>query len=222
VYIIIGGGGQVGYYLAKGLLEQGHEVVLLDKDPKRVRSLRDQLGESNVGKGDACEVRVLDEYGCARADIVIAVTGEDEDNLVICQVAKKRFGVGRTVARVNNPRNNKIFLELGIDRTVSPTAMLLHMIELEIPHHTLVPLIELTRAGLGLVELTVPPDSPAAGLPLRDLKLPSEVNVTLISRGDENITPTGETVIEPEDKIYALVKAAGETALREKILSEVG
>ncbi|HEX9412651.1 MAG TPA: TrkA family potassium uptake protein [Ktedonobacterales bacterium] len=222
MYIIIGGGGQVGYYLTKGLLEQAHEVLLLEKDYKRFKTLQEQLGAGNVGRGDACEVRVLEEYGCSRADVVIAVTGEDEDNLVICQVAKKRFGVGRTVARVNNPRNNKMFLDLGIDRTVSPTAMLLHLIELEIPHHTLVPLIELTRAGLGLVELTVPPDSPAAGLPLRDLKLPSECNVALISRGDENITPSGDTIIEPEDKIYALVKAEGETALREKILSEVG
>jgi trk system potassium uptake protein len=219
MYIIIGGGGQVGYYLAKGLLEQGHEVLLLEKDPKRFRQLEDELG-ANIGRGDACEVRVLEEVGCGRADIVIAVTGEDEDNLVICQVAKQRFHVGRTIARVNNPRNNTMFLKLGIDRTVSPTETILHLIQLDIPHHTLVPLMELTRAGMGLVELTVPPDSLAAGKALRALKLPSECNVALISRGDENIIPTGETIILPEDKIYALVKAEGESALRRTILSE--
>ncbi len=221
MYIIIGGGGQVGYYVAKGLLEQGHEVLLLEKDPKRYRQLVEQLGAGNVGRGDACEVRVLQEVGTQRADVVIAVTGDDEDNLVICQVAKARFQVNRTIARVNNPRNNEMFLALGIDRTVSPTDNILHLIELEIPHHTLVPLLELTRAGLGLVELTVPPDSPAAGRALRDLKLPTEANVVLIMRQDESITPSGDTVIQPEDKLYALVKAEGESALRQTILSEV-
>ena len=219
MYIIIGGGGQVGYYLTKGLLEQGHEVLLLEKDPKRFHQLEEELG-ANIGRGDACEVRVLDEVGCGRADVVIAVTGDDEDNLVICQVAKQRFHVARTIARVNNPRNNPLFQQLGIDRTVSPTETILHLIELEIPHHTLVPLIELTRAGLGLVEVTVPPDSPAAGLTLRELNLPSECNIALIIRGDENITPSGDTEILPEDKIYALVKAEGGAALRRTILSE--
>jgi trk system potassium uptake protein len=221
MYIIIGGGGQVGYYLTKGLLEQGHEVLLLEKDPRRYKQLVEQLGTSNVGRGDACEARVLDEVGCARADVVIAVTGDDEDNLVICQVAKARFHVNDTIARVNNPRNNTLFIQLGVDRAVSPTEMILHLIELEIPHHTLVPLMELTRAGLGLVEVTVPPDSPAAGHALRELKLPSECNVALISRGDLSITPTGDTVLQPEDKIYALVKGDGEAALRQTILSEV-
>jgi trk system potassium uptake protein TrkA len=221
MYIIIGGGGQVGYYLTKGLLEQGNEVVLLEKEAKRYKFLQEQLGANNVGKGDACEARVLDEYGCLRANAVIAVTGDDEDNLVICQVAKHKFGVERTVARVNNPRNEQMFLELGIDRTVSPTQMLLNLIELEIPHHTLVPLIELTRAGLRLVEVTVPPDSQAAGKSLRQLDLPREINVALIHRGDEMISPQGDTMIEAEDKIYALVKAEGEQTLRRRILSEV-
>jgi trk system potassium uptake protein TrkA len=219
MYIIIGGGGQVGYYLTKGLQEQGHEVLLLEKEDKRYGQLEEQLG-SNVGRGDACEVRTLDEYGCGRADMVIAVTGDDEDNLVICQVAKKRFKVGYTVARVNNPRNNDLFLELGIDRTVSPTQMIMHLIELEIPHHTLVPLMQLTRAGLGLVELTVPPDSPAAGHALSEQSLPRTCNIALIVRGDENIVPTGQTVLEAEDKLYALVTPEGENALRQTVLGE--
>src|SRR5262245_36016505 len=111
---------------------------------------------------------------------VVAVTGDDEDNLVICQLAKARFRVKRTIARVNNPRNDDLFLTLGIDVTISPTRTILHQIEAEIPHHTLVPLMTLTRAGMRLVEVTVPPDSPAAGKTLAELRLPSSVNVALI------------------------------------------
>ena len=219
MYILIGGGGQVGYYLTKGLLEQGHEVLLVEKDSHRVNQLHEELGQSII-KGDACEARLLTEVGTQRADVVIAVTGDDEDNLVICQVAKARFQVGFTIARVNNPRNETLFRRLGIDVTVSPTQSIMHMIEAQIPHHTLVPLMTLTRAGLGLVELTIPPDSPAAGRTVRSLDLPNSVNLALIVRGEQNLTPSGDTVIEPEDHIFALVTAEGEGALREGILSE--
>lgn len=219
MYIVIGGGGQVGYYLTKGLLQQGHEVLLLEKDGRRSAQLGEELG-SVVYRGDACEARVLAEVGCDRADLVIAVTGDDEDNLVICQVAKARFHVNRTIARVNNPRNDELFSELGIDVTVSPTRTILHMIEAEIPHHTIVPLMTLTKAGLSLVELTIPPDSPAAGRQLRAMSLPSSVNVALVVRGEENITPSGDTVVQPEDRIFALVTTDGEAALRRMILGE--
>lgn len=219
MYIVIGGGGQVGYYLTKGLLQQGHEVLLLDKDPRRVEQLREELGTS-ILRGDACEARVLDEAGTSRAEMVIAVTGDDEDNLVICQVAKARFHVSNTIARVNNPRNEDLFRRLGIDVTISPTQAILHMIEAQIPHHTLVPLMTLSRAGLGLVELTVPPDSPAAGRPVRALELPNSINLVLIVRSDQNMTPTGDTVLEPEDRIFALVTDDGDHVLRETILGE--
>ncbi|MBF6590268.1 MAG: TrkA family potassium uptake protein [Ktedonobacterales bacterium] len=220
MYILIGGGGQVGYYLTKGLLRQGHEVVLLEKDTHRTAQLAEEL-DSAVGRGDACEARVLEEYGCGRADMVIAVTGDDEDNLVICQMAKARFNVNFTIARVNNPRNDSLFRRLGIDLTISPTQSILHMIEAQLPHHTLVPLLTLTRAGLGLVELTVPPDSRGAGQAIHALNLPQSVNIALIVRGEQNITPTGDTIIEPEDHIFALVTAEGERVLRETVLNEV-
>jgi trk system potassium uptake protein len=217
MYILIGGGGQVGYYLTKGLLQQGHEVLLLEKDSRRVSQLGEELG-SAITRGDACEAQVLADVGCERADIVIAVTGDDEDNLVICQLAKARFNVRRTISRVNDPRNDDLFRKLGIDVTVSPTRTILHMIEAEIPHHIVVPLMTLTHAGLGLVEVTVPPDSPAAGRELRALLLPSSVNLALVVRGDINITPTGDTVIEPEDRLFALVTAEGESVLQDTIL----
>jgi trk system potassium uptake protein TrkA len=219
MYILIGGGGQVGYYLTKGLLQQGHEVLLLEKDSRRMAQLSEELGTA-VARGDACEARTLADVGCDRADLVIAVTGDDEDNLVICQVAKVRFHVQRTIARVNNPRNDDLFVKLGIDVTISPTRNILHMIEAEIPHHTIVPLMTLTKAGLGLIELPVPPDSPAAGRALRSLNLPSSANIVLIVRDHEYVTPSGDTVIHPEDQIFALATAEGEAALREAILSE--
>lgn len=219
MYILIGGGGQVGYYLAKGLIEQGHEVLLLEKDAKRVERLSEELGPS-ILRGDACEARTLGDVGAQRANLVIAVTGDDEDNLVICQVAKARFHVPMTIARVNNPRNEGLFRKLGIDVIISPTQSILHMIEAQLPHHTLVPLMTLTRAGLGLVELTVPPTSPAAGKTVRSLTLPNSVNLALIVRDNANLTPTGDTVILPEDHIFALVTAEGEQTLRERLLNE--
>src|SRR5262249_19962864 len=184
------------------------EVLLLEKDARRVGQLTEEIGPV-VAQGDACEARVLAEFGCERADLVVAVTGDDEDNLVICQVAKARFKVPRTIARVNNPRNDELFHKLGIDVTVSPTLSILHMIEAEIPHHKFVPLVPLTQAGLNLVEVTVPADSPAAGKSLRSLRLPYSVNVALIVRGERNITPSGETTIEPDDRLFALVTEEG-------------
>jgi len=207
MYILIGGGGQVGLYLTKGLIEQGHEVLLLEKEGRRVKQLQEELGTSVV-QGDACEARTLENVGCERA------------NLVICQLAKARFKVPRTIARVNNPRYDDLFVQLGIDVTVSPTRTILHMIEAEIPHRAVVPLMTLTRAGLQFVEVTVPDDSPNAYKALRSLDLPPTVNLALIVRGDENITPTGETEIVPDDRVFALVTDEGEAALRAALLPE--
>jgi trk system potassium uptake protein TrkA len=218
MYILIGGGGQVGYYLARELLRQDNEVLLLDKDPRRVAQLSLELGAA-VARGDACEARTLDSVGCERADMVIAVTGDDEDNLVICQVAKERFGREKTIARVNNPANEALFQKLGIYITVSPTNNILHLIEAQIPHHKLVPLLTLSRVGLGLVEVTIPADSPAVGKTIRSLELPSSVNVALIVRGATNITPEGDTIIQSEDRMFALTTEDGEHVLRESVLS---
>ncbi len=220
MYILIGGGGQVGYYLTRELLKQDHEVLLLDKDPHRVEQLRLELGAA-VTRGDACEARTLEAVGCSRADMVIAVTGDDEDNLVICQVAKERFHCERTIARVNNPANEELFLMLGISITVSPTAHILHLIEEQIPHYNLVPLLTLSRIGLGLVEVTIPPDSPAVGHDIKALDLPSSVNIALIVRGERNITPRGDTVVQSDDRIFALTTEDGERILRERVLREL-
>ncbi len=151
MYIIIGGGGEIGYYLTKSLLTQGHEVLLLEKGSSRYQALNEELGPAVV-RGDACEARTMAEVGASRADVVIAVTGDDEDNLVICQMAKKRYKVGRTIARLNNPKHEDIFLKLGIDLTVSPTRAILSLIESDLPSSRFVPLMTLKNAGLEIVE----------------------------------------------------------------------
>src|SRR5687768_6626016 len=112
MYIVIGGGGKVGFYLAKQLIDEGHEILVIEQDKKKCERITEELG-SVCTRGDACEARVLEEGGTNRADLVIAVTGDDEDNLIICQVAKSLFGVPRTIARVNNPKNEPIFSKLG-------------------------------------------------------------------------------------------------------------
>jgi trk system potassium uptake protein TrkA len=213
MYIIIGGGGEVGYYLTKSLLNQGHEVLLLEKGSTRYQALSEELGQSVV-RGDACEARTMEEVGVNRADVVIAVTGEDEDNLVICQMAKKRFNVARTIARLNNPKNELIFQKLGIDVTVSPTRSILSLIEAELPGTTFVTLMTLKRAGLEIMEIRVPTDSPIAGKTLSAINLPRSGTIALIIRDNEYIFPTADTKILANDEVYALVSREGEEALR--------
>jgi len=216
MYIIVGGGGDVGYYLTKSLLSQGHEVLLLEKGAIRYQALSEELGQSVV-RGDACEARTMEEVGVSRADVVIAVTGEDDDNLVICQMAKKRFKVARTIARLNNPKNELLFQKLGIDITVSPTSSILSLIEAELPGSSFVTLMRLRRAGLGIIEVRVPPDSPIVGQTLNAIKLPRSGNIALIIRDNEYIVPTAETKICANDEVYALVNREGEEALRDAL-----
>ena len=213
MYIIIGGGGEVGYYLARNLLNQGHEVLLLEKNPARQQLLSEELGQS-IFKGDACEARTMEEAGARRADVVIAVTGEDEDNLVICQVAKKRFNVARTIARLNNPKHEALFQKLGIDVTISPTKAILSLIESELPGPRFVALMTLKRAGLEIVEMSIPPISPVVGKRLSQINLPRRCNLAMIIRGEEPIFPTGETELQANDDVYALVSREAEEELR--------
>ncbi|MDQ2903228.1 MAG: TrkA family potassium uptake protein [Ktedonobacteraceae bacterium] len=212
MYIIIGGGGDIGYYLTKSLLGHGHEVLLLEKSAGRYQTLSEELGQS-VLRGDACEARVMDEAGAKRADVIIAVTGEDDDNLVICQMAKRRFNVNRTIARLNNPKHEEIFRRLGIDITVSPTKAILSLIESELPTSRFVSLMKLRKAGLDFVEMRIPPDSASVGKTLRDINLPRNSNLALIVRNNELIIPNAETVVMANDEVYAVVSPEGEEAL---------
>src|SRR5215210_1711278 len=151
MYIIVAGGGKVGYYLAQHLLAEGHEVLLIERNPDRVAEINEVLGAVAVS-GDGAEAGTQAAAGAGRADVVIAVTGEDEDNLVICQVAKERFGVRKAIARVNNPKNEEIFRRLGVDVTVSQTNVILSLIEQMIPDRPLVHLMTLKHAQMTIVE----------------------------------------------------------------------
>ena len=218
MYIIIGGGGQVGYYLAKGLLEQGHEVLVLEKDPRRYKQLVEQLGTSNVGRGDACEARVLADFGSARADIVIAVTGDDEDNLVICQMAKRKFNVRRVIARINNPKNEETFQMLGIDETVSSTKLIYSIIEQEVEIADVIPLTALRRGNLEVVELALPPGAAAVNKKVRDLALPRGVTLGFLVRGETAEVIHGDTVLRQGDSIVAITPSTHVQGFRESLL----
>src|SRR6266567_629346 len=213
MYIIVGGGGDVGYYLTQNLLSQGHEVLMLEKNGPRAQALAEELGQA-ILKGDACEARTMDEAGVRRADVVIAVTGEDEDNLVICQMAKRHFNVNRTIARLNNPKHEVLFQKLGIDVTVSPTKAILSLIESELPGPHFVLLLTLKNAGLDIVEMKIPDLSPVVGKQLNHINLPRKSTLALILRGEEQIFPTGETVLMANDDVFALVNHEGEAELR--------
>jgi trk system potassium uptake protein len=213
MYIIVGGGGDIGYYLTKNLLKRGHEVLLLEKSQARYQTLKEELGQAVV-RGDACEARIMEEVGVSRADLVIAVTGDDEDNIVICQMAKRHFKVDRTIARLNNPKHEEVFRKLGID-TVSPTQAILSMIEAELPSTHYVPLMTLKNAGLEIIEMRIPTDSPIVGKMLRDINLPRSCNLALIIRDKQFIIPNAETSIDADDEVYALVSREGEEALRQ-------
>jgi trk system potassium uptake protein TrkA len=216
MYIIIGGGGDVGYYLTKSLLNQGHEVLLLEKNATRYQGLSEELGQA-VMRGDACEARTMEEVGVQRADVVIAVTGEDEDNLVICQMAKKRFHVGRTIARLNNPKHEDIFQKLGIDITVSPTRSILSLIEVELSSTNFVPIITLKRAGVEIIEMRIPSESPVVGKMLSQINLPRNSKIALIIRDKQFILPTSESRILGDDEVYAIVSREEEEALRKAL-----
>jgi len=214
MYTIVVGGGKVGYYLTKSLLEEGHEVLVIEKDPRKCDRVIDELG-ANALLGDGCEASTMTEAGMGRADVVIAVTGDDEDNLVVCQVAKHKFNVPRTIARINNPKNEKIFRKLGIDVTVSSTEVILSQIEQVIPAQSLVHLLTLRSVGVSFIELEIPPDSPAVGRPLRELGIPDDCILPLVIReGKEAIIPYGSTVLQPRDQVIAVTYETGVGTIR--------
>jgi trk system potassium uptake protein TrkA len=213
MYIVVVGGGKVGYYLSVALLSEGHELLILEKDPDKCGAICEDLG-SVVMRGDGCEARTLEDVGTERADLLIAVTDEDEDNLVACQVAKHKFNVPRTIARISNPRNEVLFKKLGIDVTISSTNLILEHIEEELPINPLVHLLTLKEGNLELVEVKVPEGSPAVGKKLSEINLPpNSMVVMIIGKGSARV-PTSETVIKPAAQIIAMTQPEVEQALR--------
>jgi trk system potassium uptake protein len=219
VYIIVVGGGKVGYYLTKTLLNEGHEVLLIERDVSKVETYAERFG-SVVLAGDGAEAATLAAAGAARADVVIAVTGEDEDNLVVCQVAKQKFHVGRTIARVNNPKNEQLFRVLGIDVTVSQTNYILNLIEQAIPERAFIHLLSLRHADLAIIEATISEASPVARRTIDDIELPVDCVIAAIARGPHLIVPKGSTEILPEDEIIAVTHREQEDELRRLLVVE--
>ena len=213
MYIIVAGGGKVGRYLTETLVNEGYEVLLIERIKAKVEQYTEQLG-GVVVQGDACEAQVLADAGAGRADIIIAVTGDDEDNLVICQMAKRKFRTPRVIARVNNPKNERIFKKLGIDVTVSHTDIILKMIEQEIPSHSLWHLSNLRNSKLELIDALLGPDSPAVNKALNTIKLPTESTIVLVVRNGETLIPRGDLIFAPQDEIIAIVAHADEQEMR--------
>ncbi len=216
-YIIVAGGGKVGYQLTKALLQEGYEVLLVEKRPQRYHLLREELGDA-VFYGDACEIRTMVRMGMERADLVVAVTGDDEDNLVICQVAKRWFGVPRTVARVNNPHNEEIFRMLGIGETISATTLLFQLIEQEVATSEFLPLALLRRGGLEVIEMKLGANSSAVGKPVRELDLPQGCLLVAVVRDNNAQVVSGDTVLQPGDIVLALANPEVIEQLRVRVL----
>ena len=216
MFVLVVGGGKVGYYLTKELIESGHEVVLMEKDRARAAQIVDELGSIVVAQ-DGCEGNFLRMAGANRADIVAAVTGDDEDNLVICQMAKHHFDVPKTIARVNNPKNEDLFRHLGVDDIISPTRMALGSIEQDIPVHELLHLAALDNE-LEIIEAKLLPDSPAVGRTPADLSIPEACSLSAVVRDGVAIPLRPDMVLQEGDKVIAIGRADCEKLLHEQLI----
>jgi trk system potassium uptake protein TrkA len=218
MYILIAGGGKVGANLTSTLLKMGHEVTLLDNDRHRYAILEERF-EHVARFGDATELFVLERAGVERADLAIAVTGDDEDNLVVCQVSRDKYGVPKVIARVNDPRNQPHFDMLGINLTVSATATILALVEHELPEHELVTLLDLRRENLEIVEFAIDAGSPVAGRTVRELNLPSKSRLISVSRAGKAEIAVGETELRPGDLVMAILEPGVEDDLKRVLMA---
>jgi trk system potassium uptake protein len=223
MYVLIAGGGKVGANLARTLLttrngHPGHEVTLIEQRRDRFEKLEREF-EHQVQHGDATELFVLERAGIARPpDIVVAATGDDEDNMVICQMAREKYGVGKVIARVNDPRNQVHFDLLGISPTVCATSNIMALIEHEVPEHDLIHLLELRKENLEIVEVQIDKHAPCAGKVLEKLRLPEGARVITVLRNGQAETVNGSLKLEPGDQVLAILQPGKEDELREVLL----
>jgi trk system potassium uptake protein TrkA len=205
VYVIIAGAGKVGLNLARELISRGSEVTLIESDRRRYLIVEEEL-EHAAQYGDATEIWVLERAGIQRADLVIAVTGDDEDNILICQMAKEKYLCQRIVARVNNPRNLPWFKLLGVQPAVSATDLILRLIEHEVPQYGLVHLLALEEERLEIIELEVGDGAPAAGKRVSEVVLPDgALIISVLPKDGGGYVPTSDTVIEPGDEVMIIL-----------------
>jgi trk system potassium uptake protein TrkA len=220
MFILIAGGGKVGANVARTLRRMGHEVTLIEQRGERFAELEEQFEHAAI-VGDATEIFVLERAGIARPpDLVVAVTGDDEDNMVICQMAREHYGAPKVIARVNDPRNQPHFDLLGISPTVSATQTIMALIEHEVPEHDLIHLLELRKENLEIVEVEIDKDSPSAGKRVSGLKLPAGSRLISVMRGGQAEIPDSDTQLEVGDQVLAILEPGKEDELRRVLLKK--
>jgi len=218
MYVVVAGGGKVGANVARSLMRLGHEVTLIEQQRDRFQRLEDEF-EHQVQRGDATELHVLERAGIARPpDIVLALTGDDEDNLIIAQLAKEKYGVGKVIARVNDPRNQAHFDLLGVSPTVCATSSIMALVEHEVPEHELIHLLELRKENLEIVEVQIDRDSKAAGKRIERLELPDGARLISVMRSGRAEIAVGSTLLEAGDQVLAILEPGKEDELRRVLL----
>ena len=221
MYIVVIGGGRVGYYLTRALIEQKHEILVIEKNATVCEIINEELGSICI-RGDGCEISTLAEAGTERADMLVAVTGDDEDNLVACQVAKQKFNVPKIIARIRNPKNEVLFKKLGIDITISSTNLLMEAIEESVPTHPLTHLMTVRDRGLEIIEVNIPLKAATIGTPIKEIKLPAEITLILIiSKDRKPQIPMPDSIIEGEQSIIAVTPPESDEALRNALTGDV-
>lgn len=219
--VIVTGGGAIGRHLAHDLADRGHDVVLIEQDKTVVEQLREQMPTVNTMLGDACEPWVLEDADMAHAEVVVAATGDDEDNLVTSLLAKQEFGVPRVLARVNHPENEWLFTDQwGVDQAVSPPHLLTSLVEEAVTTGDLVRLLRLEGGKASIVEMKLDGDSPAAGKAVYELRLPPDTTIVAVLREGHVVIVQPETVLAAGDEVVALAAPDAEQALREAIVGD--
>ncbi|MDP2913607.1 MAG: TrkA family potassium uptake protein [Candidatus Omnitrophota bacterium] len=220
MYIVIIGAGRIGFYLAQKLIHDKHAVTVIEKDKARCEGISQNL-DAMVINGDGCEPKHLEDAEVARADVVAAVTANDEDNLIVCQLAKEVFNVRRTVARVNNPRNEHVFSELGVDVPVNATTIIAKIIEEEVSFEDVINLMTFKRGKLALVRVDLNSESPVVDKYVKDITLPENSVFVSIVRGESIVVPKGETLLKKGDDIIALTTIENEQQLLDLLMGKV-
>ena len=220
MYIVIVGGGRVGFNLAQKLVHDKHAVAIVEKVREDAEAISQQI-DAMVIHGDGCEPKTLEDAEAGRADVVAAVTADDEDNFIICQLAKEVFGVRRTVARVTNPKNEHIFTELGVDVPVNATTIIAKIVEEETSFEDFINLMTFKRGKLALVRVDLSAESPVIDKAVKDVVLPKNSVLVSIVRGENIIVPKGETVLLKGDDVIALTTIENEQQLLDVLVGKI-
>jgi len=217
--IIIVGGGNVGCNLAERLSGSNY-VTLIEKDPETGKRL---AGKMNilVIQGDGCDINLLKQAGITKADVVAAVTGSDVDNLVVCQIAKDIFHVKRTVAKVNDPKNEKIFYQLGVDIAIGSTAIIAKVIEDEVSWEDFITLFTFKRGNLSIIRVDLPESSPVINHSISEIELPEDSVLVAIIRNGEIMIPRMNSILKEKDEVIAITKVENESLVFKALVGEV-